>query len=171
MFKRKKFSDERVTNMQNKIYREIYILIMLICFVSIIFKYWTIGRDFNLIITEFLILILSSFYYLYRSTKMGIFSEEVEISNANHKIKYSTGTMAYGIILGVVISILLGVNSAFNYADSTAQAIQYFFMVFFILLIIYIPVLLVLLLVPYSMAKRQSDKVNRKMLEEMDDEV
>ncbi|WP_332650418.1 DUF6773 family protein [Lysinibacillus sp. 54212] len=171
MFKRKKFSDERVTNMQNKIYREIFTIITVICFVSIAIKFLTIGKEFNLIITETIILILSGVYYLFRSVKMGIFSEEVEISNANSKFKYSTRTMAIGIIYGLFLSIIFGVNSAFNYADSTAQAIEYFFIVFLVSLIIYIPGLLIVLLVPYSMAKSQSDKVNRKMLDELDDEA
>lgn len=170
MFGKKKFSDERIINMQNKIYKEIYIIITIICFVSIGIKFLTIGREFNLIITEFIILILSSFYYQYRSVKMGIFSEEVEISNANSKFKYSARTIAIGVISGVLIGIVFGIHSAFSYADNTMQAIYYFFLVFFTSLIIYIPVLLLLLIVPYNISKRKSDKVNRKMLEEWDDE-
>lgn len=170
LFKQKKFSDERIVHMQNKIYREIYMIITIICFASIGIKFLTVGRELNFIITELIILLLSGFYYQYRSVKLGIFSDEVEISNANSKFPYSTRTIAGSAVLGVLIGIAFGLNSAFNYANSTSQAISYFFSVFFISIMIYVPVLLFLFIVPHNLSKRQSDKVNRKMLEELDDD-
>lgn len=166
MFVSKRILDERIINMQNKIYREIYIIITIVCFASIGIKLFAIGREFNLIITEFIILILSGIYYQYRSVKTGMFSEEVEISNANSKFKYNTLTIITSVLLGVLLGFVFGLNSALNYADSTAQAIYYFILVFFTSLMIYIPIMLLLFSVPQIISKRQSDKINRKMLEE-----
>lgn len=169
MISQKKILDERIINMQNKIYREVFIFITIICFASIAVKFLTIGREFNLIVTEFLILILSGVYYQYRSVKTGLFSDEVEISNANHKFKYSTRTLMIVAMIGILIGLMFGLNSAINYADTTSQAIYYFFLVFFGSLVFYIPVLLLVLFVPYVILKIQSDKINKKMLQELDD--
>lgn len=170
MFSQKKISDERIVNLQNKIYREIFILITIICIASIGIKFLTIGTEFNNIATEFFILILSGVYYQYRSVKTGLFSDEVEISNANHKFKYSTRTLIFVVIIGILFGLIFGLNSAINYANTTSQAIYYFFLVFFGSLVFYIPVLLLVLFIPYVILKIQSDKINRKMLQELDDE-
>ena len=74
MFGRKKIVDERVTNAQNKIYREIYMLVMLVCIISIVTKFILNGYNNDLIQLESFLIFGSCVYYLARSIQMGLFS-------------------------------------------------------------------------------------------------
>ncbi|MER1986255.1 MAG: DUF6773 family protein [Solibacillus sp.] len=169
MIWRKQVVDERVRNAQNKIYREVYNVITLICCISIAVKFITIGVSFEVILTEFIILIGGSSYYGFRSTQLGLFSDEVEMHDATSKIPYRKKTILYGIIFGLVIALFMGINSAVNYADSTQQGIYYFFLVSLVSLFIYVPFLTAFLYVSYYTTKKKSDKVNEKNLEDPDE--
>ena len=166
LFKRKKVVDERVKNMQNKIYREIYTIVSFICLLSIIVKFFNHGFELNHVTTECIILIVAGFYYTYRSSQTGLFSAEIEMHNTNNKFSYNTKTIIIGAITGLLIAVGMGLNSAYNYADSTGQAISYFFVVFFVSLVIYTPIMIVLLMISVKSAEKKSDSVNKKLLEE-----
>lgn len=168
-FWNKKVVDERVYNMQNKIYREIYLLTMMIVLVSIGVKFYRFGVSMESVTSEIVILIGVSLYYGFRSSQLGVFSDEVELHDANSKFSYSTKQLIIGIGMGLVIALFMGINSAYQYADSSSQAIEYFFLVFFVSLIIYVPFYLLLLFAAYKSALKKSQKVNSKMLEEDDD--
>ena len=168
-FWNKKMVDERVYNTQNKIYREIYILTLIIVIVSIGVKFYRFGVSMESVATEMVILICASLYYGFRSSQLGVFSDEVELHDANSKFSYSTKQLIIGIGLGLVIALFMGINSAYQYADSSSQAIEYFFVVFIVSLIIYVPLYLLLLFAAYKSALNKSQKVNSKMLEEDDD--
>lgn len=167
-FWNKKIVDERVYNTQNKIYREIYILTLIIVIVSIGVKFYRFGVSMESVATEMVILICASLYYGFRSAQLGVFSDEVELHDANSKFSYSTKQLIVGIGLGLIIALFMGVNSAYQYADSSAQAIEYFFIVFIVSLMIYVPFYLLLLFGAYKSALNKSQKVNRKMLEDDD---
>ncbi|MER2108275.1 MAG: DUF6773 family protein [Solibacillus sp.] len=169
MIWRKQVADERVRNAQNKIYREVYNVITLICCISIAVKFITIGVSFEVILTEFIILIGGSSYYAFRSTQLGLFSDEVEMHDATSKIPYRKKTILYGIIFGLVIALFMGINSAVNYADSTQQGIYYFASVFIFSIIIYAPFFAAFLFTGYYTSKKKSDKVNEKNLEDPDE--
>ncbi|MFD0943756.1 DUF6773 family protein [Savagea faecisuis] len=77
MFKRQMIQDERITNLQNKIYREIYVFVLVICSGSMVLKVIFGKGGFENLGTEMIILITGAIYYLVRSTNLGIFSEEV----------------------------------------------------------------------------------------------
>ncbi|PWU69517.1 DUF6773 family protein [Gracilibacillus dipsosauri] len=167
LFRKKRYQDERVTAEQNRIYREIYLLIYVICFLSIVYKFIMNGEiSLNLVGTEMLIVLVSGIYYAIRSAKLGLFSAEVEIHDQKNKWSYQSKTIFSGIGIGVLLGIIFGVNSAYQYADSQMQAYYYFFLVFIVTLIIYMPILLLLMLGSYSAAKKKSDKVIEKQLEE-----
>ena len=168
-FWNKKVVDERVYNMQNKIYREIYLLTMIIVFISIGVKFYRFGVDMESIATEMIILIGVSLYYGFRSSQLGVFSDEVELHDANSKFSYSTKQLITGIGMGLIIAIFMGVNSAYQYAESSSQAFKYFFLVFIFSLIIYVPFYLLILFTAYKSALNKSQKVNSKMLEEDDE--
>ncbi|MEK5078488.1 DUF6773 family protein [Solibacillus sp. FSL W7-1436] len=168
-FWNRKIVDERVYNMQNKIYREIYLLTMIILIVSIGVKIYRFGINMESIATEMVILIAASLYYGFRSSQLGVFADEVELHDANSKFSYSTKQLILGSGLGLAIALFMGINSAYQYADSSAQAIEYFFIVFIVSLIIYVPLYLLLLFAAYKSALNKSQKVNSKMLEEDDD--
>ena len=165
---RKKQLDERVTNLQNKIYREIYYLVMLICIISVAYKFITIEVSMDIVNTEWFIFIVTSVYYATRSSYMGIFTDEVEMHDRTSKLKLSSKNIILGIVFGLVIAVAFGVNSAVNYADNTQQRIYYFVSVFLVSLLIYVPILTGLIGMSYVAAKRKSDQVIRKALEEND---
>ena len=165
----RKIVDERVQNIQNKIYREIYYIVSIICLISLITKTVIYGRGVEYVATELIILIACGGYYSYRAMYTGVLSEEVEIHDANSKFRYSTKTIFIGIFTGVVIALAMGLNSGINYADSNAQAIEYFFMVFLISLLIYAPFLALFLFIGHQSAVKKSKQVNDKMLKDDED--
>lgn len=168
-FWNKKVADERVYNMQNKIYREIYILTIIIVVVSIGVKFYRFGVGMESVATEMIILIGVSLYYGFRSSQLGVFSDEVELHDANSKFSYSTKQLITGIGMGLIIALFMGINSAYRYADTSSQAFNYFFLVFIVSLIIYVPFYLLILFTAYKSALNKSQKVNSKMLEEDDE--
>lgn len=172
MFNRKKITDERIVNTQNKIHREISNIITTLCALSLIIKVIIGLRGFENIGIEMTILIFSGVYYIVRSTQMGIYSEEVELQNANSnsKLNADSRTFLIGIALGVIIGLIFGVNSAIQYADGLVEKVYFFAITFLASFLFYLPFLLLVLFVPPKIAKYKSDKVNRKMLEELDDE-
>lgn len=125
-----KMVDERVQNIQNKIFREMYYMISIFCVISLIGKTIIYGFGSGRTTTEMVILIACGVYYSIRRIYSGILSEEVEIHDANSKYRFSTKTLVIGVLFGVVIALAMAFNSAINYADSSAQSIEYFIVVF-----------------------------------------
>lgn len=164
--KQKKQVDERVKNLQNKIYKEVYVLIMIVCSISILIKFIKMGVSLDTVLTEWLIIFVSSAYYYVRTAYLGILTDEIEVHDSNSKVKLSTKNIIYGIVIGLLFAIIFGLNSAFNYADSTQQAFEYFFVVFLVSLIIYVPLFAGFLGFSYMAAKKKSDQVVQKNLED-----
>ncbi|MEK5332253.1 MULTISPECIES: DUF6773 family protein [unclassified Lysinibacillus] len=164
--RQKKQVDERVKNLQNKIYKEVYVLIMIVCSISILIKFFKMGVSLDNVITEWLIIFISSVYYYVRTAYLGILTDEIEVHDSNSKVKLGTKNVLFGVAFGLVFAIILGLNSAFNYADSTQQAIEYFFVVFLVSLLIYVPFFAGFLGLSYMAAKKKSDQVVQKNLED-----
>jgi len=164
--KQKKQVDERVKNLQNKIYKEVYVLIMIVCSISILIKFIKMGVSLDNVLTEWLIIFVSSAYYYVRTAYLGILTDEIEVHDSNSKVKLSTKNIIYGIVIGLLFAIVFGLNSAISYADSTKQAFEYFFVVFLVSLIIYVPLFAGFLGLSYMAAKKKSDQVVQKNLED-----
>ena len=164
--RQKKQVDERVKNLQNKIYKEVYVLIMIVCSISILIKFFKMGVSLDNVLTEWLIIFISSVYYYVRTACLGILTDEIEVHDSNSKVKLGTKNVLFGVVFGLVFAIILGLNSAFNYADSTQQAIEYFFVVFLVSLLIYVPFFAGFLGLSYKAAKKKSDQVVQKNLED-----
>ncbi|MDP9739400.1 UNVERIFIED_ORG: hypothetical protein QFZ59_001230 [Bacillus sp. B2I3] len=71
LFKRtKKITDERIENVRNKIYKEMFYVILVICLASALFKLYKYGAGSGELYLEFAILVgggavlLSSFHFL-----------------------------------------------------------------------------------------------------------
>ena len=80
LFKRtKKTTDERIENVGNKIYREMYHVIMAICLVSFVVKMYKYGAGIEEAVLELVILIGGGVYFLARSIFLGVFWDEVEM--------------------------------------------------------------------------------------------
>lgn len=170
LFSRNKYvKDERIINVQNKLYREIYYLIAGICFVSILLKYYFYGLGPVSIVTELVILLVSGVYYGIRSASLGIFSEEVELHDRSSRKPMGTKTIVGSIGFGIAIGLFFGIRSAVLYADSTSQAIFYFFLVAGVSFAIYIPFLSLVFGVSFFAAKKQSERVNKKQLIDSED--
>lgn len=169
LFKKKKQEDEWVTQTRNKIYAEVYILVIAICGISIVVKFFINAYAANLQLRndiEIIILLASAFYYLHRSVRLGIFSAEAELNDRKSKWSRQTKNIFLSIAAGFGIAVFMGLNSAVNYGEGTEQSIYYFFMVMIVTLIIYVPVMLIIFVVGNGMAKRESDRVMDDMLKD-----
>jgi hypothetical protein len=167
-FKKRKVNDERIINMQNKIFKELYYVILGICAVSIIVKQAYFGLGFKDFLTETVILIIPGLYYTFRTVQLGIFSDEVEIHDRTSKISMTKKNVIYSLVGGVAIAIFMGLNSAIRYGDGGWQTVYTFLLVFAVTFLFYIPVLVIVFVFGHEIAKSKSDKVIEKQLEELD---
>ena len=161
VFKRtKKNTDERIENIRNKIFKEMYYVVMTICLISVFFKMYKFGIGESALmeeaILELVILIVGGVYFLARSIFLGVFWDEVEIHDRTSKTPMSKKTIRRSVGLAFLIAIIMGVNSAVSYADSTSQGFWYFILVLFVSLMIYLPILLILFGGIYMLAKKIS---------------
>ena len=164
-FKKSKVKDEWVTNTSNKIYAEIYVLVVLICSISAIVKYFIHGNNMEHILTELIILITSGIYFLFRSVRLGIFSAEVELHDRKNKWPMQKKNLFMSVGLGIVIALFMGINSSVRYADGIQQSVSYFFITGFGSLMIYLPFFVTLLVIGNEIAKRKSDQNINKILD------
>lgn len=155
-----KVNDERIEHAKNKIYRELYTFISIICLISIGVKYYIYGRDIEFIWTEVAILLAGSVYYLIRSVSLGIYSDEVEIHDRNSNISMSKKTVLFSVFLGLGFALLFATNSAVRYG-SGGNEVKYFITVFVFSLLLYVPVFLGVIYFPHLLAKIKSDRNNR----------
>ena len=165
-----KQKDERLTTLQNKIYREMYILIVVICALSVLYKLFLVEGGIQHVWTEIIIFSVSSGYYLIRSAMLGIFSDEVEMHDRSSKVSFSKRNFLISLLLGVGFSLFLAVRNSLKYGEGAEETFYFFLSILLGCLMIYIPVLFVIMVVPYAVAKYKSDKINEQELEEMDDE-
>ena len=165
-YKKTNIEDERITNIKNKIYAEVYILVVAISSISFILKYFIYNLETKSIATELTILVASSLYYVYRATKLGLVSAEIEMHDRKSKMSQQKKNLIASITLGVGIAIIFGVNSAVQYAEGLSQSINYFLVTTFVSLLIYLPFFLIFIVVGNRTLKKESDKAINKMLDE-----
>ncbi|MFO1446390.1 hypothetical protein KDN24_24930 [Bacillus sp. Bva_UNVM-123] len=163
--KRKKVADERITHIQNKIYREIYHIVSAISLLSIITKFYLYEINIKLVITELIIIFISSIYYFVRAANLGIFSDEIEIHDRQSTTPMSSKNIYIGIGLGVAVGLFFGVRSAIIYGDGYANSMFTFAIVFLASIMIYLPFFLVVICVPYLAAKKASLKAAERDLD------
>lgn len=162
-FKRpKKRVDERIENVRNQIYKEIYMIISVICLVSFFLKVLLFDVGAKGVILELLIILVGGFYYLARSIFLGVYWDEVELHDRNSKVPMSNKTIYSSVGLALLIAIFMGINSAVNYADGTSQGMWYFVLVSFVSIAIYLPIFLLLFGGIYIVAKKIAMKNNEE---------
>ncbi|MGE6610949.1 DUF6773 family protein [Peribacillus sp. NPDC076916] len=166
-FKRtKKITDERVEHVRNKIYKEMYHVILAICLVSALFKLYKYGAGSGELYLEFVILVAGGLYYLARSIFLGVFWDEVEMHDRTSKTPMSRKTILGSVIFALIIAIIMGVNSAVSYADGSSQGVWYFVLVSFVSVMIYLPILLLFFGGIYLLAKKvgmKNSEDNKKL--------
>ena len=165
-FKKSVTQDERVFNIKNKIYAEIYMLVIVICGISALVKHYVYDLNIEHMFTEFIILIAGAIYYMFRSVMLGVFSAEVELHDRKSKRSMHQKNLIYSIAFGIGIALFMGINSAVRYAEGPGQSMEYFFITAFASLMFYLPFFVIILVVGNGIAKRKSDKVMSKMLDD-----
>lgn len=165
-FKKKAFEDERIVNAKNKIYAEIYIVVVAISVISVILKYYIFNLGPISIVTELVILIVGGLYYVYRSTSLGIVSAEVEMHDSKNKWSQQKKNVVSSIALGVGIALVFGINSAVQYTEGMTQSITYFLLTAFVSLLIYLPFFFIFLVAGGQALKHRSDRAIDKMLDD-----
>lgn len=165
-YKKTNIEDERITNTKNKIYAEIYILVIVISSISAILKYFIYNLGPGSIATELTILIASGVYYVYRSTRLGIVSAEIEMHDRKSKWSQQKKNLFSSIALGIGIALVFGINSAVQYGEGVNQSIYYFFLTTFVSLLIYLPFFFIFLVVGHTTLKKESEKSINKMLDD-----
>lgn len=163
-FKRNKNEDEWLVQTKNKIYAEIYVLVVIIAVVSLIVKYFFLQYEFTSVLTELVILLTVSLYYGYRSIYLGVHAAEIEIQERKSKWNTQKRSIIFALVIGVGIAIAMGLNSAIQYAEGLRQSIWYFTLTSFVSLVIYLPLSFLFFVVGNEMMKRKSQKIADKML-------
>ncbi|WP_312059615.1 DUF6773 family protein [Anaerotignum sp.] len=72
MLAQRKFEDERLERVKNKISTEWFVLIYYLCFLSVIAKLFYFDMDFQQCITEFIFILLTPLYFYIRPRQLGI---------------------------------------------------------------------------------------------------
>lgn len=137
--KRNKIVDERILNASNKIYKEAYFFTIIIALISIIVKFFINGVDYNLVITELIIVGVPAFYYTIRTIQLGIFSDLSEVHDRKSKMSINLKTVIIGFTIGIGVALFFGIRSAILYGDETNR-LWYFILVFFASFMIYCPI-------------------------------
>ncbi|GIN13681.1 MULTISPECIES: DUF6773 family protein [Shouchella] len=156
---KKNFYDERIEQEKNKIYREIYYLVIGLCVLSVIVKFFMFEWGTAPIYTELLILVGIPIYYVVRSAKTGIFSEEIEVHDGESKWSFDGKMAGAAIIGGVAISIVMAINSVVQFAQGPGEAWYYFILVFITSMMIYTGIIGGIVLLSYLYLKNKSQKV------------
>ncbi|MFF2289008.1 DUF6773 family protein [Peribacillus butanolivorans] len=162
----KKITDERIENVRNKIYKEMYYVIMAICLLSVLFKIYKYGVGSGELYLELVILLASGVYYLARSIFLGVFWDEVEMHDRTSKTPMSKKTIFGTVGLALIIATIMGVNSAVSYADGSSQGLWYFVLVWCVSVMIYLPILLLFFGGIYLLAKKigmKNSEDNKKL--------
>ena len=153
--------DERIVNLKNKLYKEVYVLIMIICSISVIIKSF-MQPEAESVWLEMLIILGGSLYFGIRSVGLGIYSDEVEVHDQRSKISFSKRTAISGLIIGVILALYFGIRSAVLYGNgNSATEIKYFLTVFIFSLIIYIPLFVGVNIVTHYGANKMSQKMSK----------
>ena len=158
---KKKTVDERIENTKNKIYKEVYIVIMVICVISIGVKYYLYGTTAKQLITELLVMFLSALYYGIRSVWLGIYIDEIEVHDRTSKLPLRTKNIIIGLVGGVAMAIFFGIRSSIVYGNSSNR-LWYFITVFIVSIMMYCPFLVAITVIGDSAARKASKKITQK---------
>ncbi|WBW97282.1 DUF6773 family protein [Oceanirhabdus sp. W0125-5] len=158
--KRNQIVDERIENAENKIYKEVYYIIVAIAFVSMVIKHFLYGTE-GILTTEFWIIVLPAIYCQIRKVSIGIYYDSIEMHNRSSKVSWENKNIIIGVIFGLIISGFFGIRSAILFGGETKK-IFYFLVVFVAAFMIYVPFFVLVTVISNSISKKLSKKVNSK---------
>ncbi|WP_246061707.1 DUF6773 family protein [Paenibacillus oralis] len=151
--------DERIEQLKNRIYKEIYVLIAIICSVSVFLKTFVLDGQPSMLL-EVIILLAGGLYYGIRSIALGIYSDEVEVYEQSSKRSYGKRTLYTGLAIGLTLALLFGIRSAVLYGDESTY-LKYFALVFLVSLGLYIPLFAGGLTLMHFMANKLSRRASQ----------
>ncbi len=151
--------DERIEQLKNRIYKEIYVLIAIICSVSVLWKTFAYRGEQSTLL-EVIILLAGGVYYVIRSIALGIYSDEVEVYEQSGKRSYGKRTLFTGLAIGLALALLFGIRSAALYGDENTY-VKYFALVFLVSLGLYIPLFAGGLTLMHFMANKLSRRASQ----------
>jgi len=161
--KKNEIKDERVENLYNKIYRELYAVVIILAAVSIIAKYFYYGLNLEHVVFELILLIAVSIYFLVRSVWMGLYSDMVELKDKSRKISLPINVkqIIIALIGGLGISLFFGIRSALIYGGG-GNRLNYFLLVFSASFLIYVPFMVLGTFLVHYVSNKKSKEVNEK---------
>ena len=154
--------DERIVNTENKIYKEAYMLVIVICFISIATKFYLYGFNIRPVVAELLIIFIPECFFTIRTVWFGLYSDKVEIHDRTSKIPMSIRNVVLSLGTGVIFALYYGIRSSTLYAHTNSQRVLYFITVFFVSLMIYCPLFIIVVALPGIIANKVSKHVNSK---------
>lgn len=160
-FKKSTIHDERIVNLKNKVHKEAYTLILLICGISIMIKSF-LNLETSSMLTELIVILAGSIYLGVRSIMLGIYSDEVEVHDQTSKISYNWRNVILGLIIGISLSLFLGIRSSVLFAETSYEKWWFFFLVFITSLLLYIPFFIGFNVVVHHFANKASQKAAQK---------
>lgn len=166
-FKRNKNEDEWLVQTRNKIYAEIYVIIVAIAGLSLFIKAFVYKFELTHILTELILLLTVGFYYAYRSIYLGVYAAEIEMKDRHSKWPSQKRNIIYALVLGFGIALAMGLNSAIRYADGLSESILYFTLTSLVSLIIYLPISILFIVVGNEILKKKSEKIADNMLDDV----
>lgn len=111
MLAQRKFEDERLERVKNKISTEWFIAIYYLCFISVIVKLFYFDMNYQQCITEFIFILLTPLYFYIRPRQLGIaFPDDRRL---NKRIMYSLLLMS--TILLILAGWVGGIESVINW--------------------------------------------------------
>lgn len=128
---KKRIEDERIVQLQNVIYREMYGIVATLCILSIAVKFYMYGIDAKQVAIELIILFAQGFYYAGRAMSLGIISDEIEIHDRASSVPMSKKNVMIGLGTGSVLALIFGIRSAVTYGETISTQLWYFVLVFF----------------------------------------
>ncbi|HLS08471.1 DUF6773 family protein [Lentibacillus sp.] len=169
-FRKHNTKDERIKNIENKIYKEMYILVILICVISAGIKLYQNGFHLEAVYTEWVIFLGTGIYFSWRSASLGIYSDEVEMHDRTSSMSREKKNLIIGAVIGVAAAVAVGVKSAVSYSDGVADSLFNFLLVFFVSIMIYVPFLVIMMIISHTIMKKKSDKAVTRRLEDLDED-
>lgn len=163
-FNKNQVEDERIVHMKNKIYKEVYVLIMSICMVSTIVKSFMM-EDWKSSLLELVIVVSGGLYFSVRSIFLGIYSDEVEVHDSRSKISLKTRNLLWSIGIVAFVALFIGIRNAILYSDgSWSKGLLNFFLISSVTLLMSAPIFVVGNLIIHKLANKASQKMSGKDL-------